>query len=82
MNGTLRDEYVQWLQVAVHNTTPVHVRQRLQQLDQQSDLRFERRIAPRLQDCLRSFQQIHRVERQPLIVKAVVKHADDVGMAE
>ncbi len=76
------DEDVARLEVAVDDAAPVEIDKRLQYLEQQVDLDGARLVFAGFQNGLSGFDQFHGEERLALVFKAVVEHADDVGMAQ
>lgn len=75
-------EHVRRLQVAVNDALPVQVRERLEHLRDQVDLRGERAPSRLLEDRARVLDQLHREIRLPVLVESIVQHADDIGVAQ
>ena len=60
----------------------MQVGQCLQSLDQQAHFCVLALVLARDDDRARVFEQVHGVKGLPRLIKAIVQHADDVGMVE
>ena len=67
---------------SVQNAAPMKIGQRVKHLNQQIDLKGQRVVKARVFDCPGVAEQIHGEIRLAFLVKAVVQHADDVGMTQ
>ena len=76
------DQHVGGLDVAVQDAAAVQVGQGFECLQQQFHLLCRGFALPGFQDGLGTRQVVHREIRLLPLVKAIVQHADDVGVAQ